>query len=201
MKKWEKYLMYGIPIIGGVALAYYLLTRPSAPAALPPTAPPAPEPAVGVPSYTGVPATDPRGTLLAMAEQQCGLTGDSVVIRGLRSQDFGLANWNHTSTGANVWDNFASATVGDCTFIALTGISYSGSNFSQMRVQAGSSYVAYPSLAFISGLVSQIYFFPQPVYIEQNNPVVIDIIAKAVATEGVSLIGMVAEKKGVLISP
>lgn len=199
MEKWEKYLLYAISGIGIVAFIYYLVTRQQA-AVMPPT-PEAPGTAVGVPSYTGTPSTDPTGQLLALAQQQCGLSGESVVVRGLRPQDLGLNNFMFTSTLVNTWENWVNATVADCTFIAITGISYGGTNFSQLRVQAGSSYVAYPNLAFISGLVSQIYFFPQPIIIEQNNPVIIDVISKAAATEGINLMGIVVEKRGMLISP
>jgi len=192
--------MYLIPIVGVGAVLYYLMTKEQA--IVSPVAPVTPiSQAVGVPSYTGIPSTDATSQLLALAEQQCGLSGDSVVVRSLRPQDLGLTSFSHTSTGANVWDNFASTTVADCTFIAIIGISYAGSNFSQMRVNAGASYVGYAPLAFVSGLVSQVHFFAQPLTAEQNQPIIIDIIAKAVATENVNLMGTVVEKRGMLISP
>lgn len=199
--KIERILMYAIPIVGAVALLYYLMTRPPTVAVPVTPTPPAAAPPVGVPSYVGVPAMDPTSQLLAMAEQQCGLTGESVVVRGLRPQDLGINNFMFTSTLVNTWEAWINTTVADCTFIAITGISYLGTNFSQLRVQAGAAYVAYPNLAFISGLVSAIYFFPQPIIIEQNQPIMIDVISKAAATEGVSLMGIVAEKRGVVVAP
>ncbi len=107
--KMKKALMYGIPIVIGGAVIYYLMTRPPA---IPPAVAPAPaqvgitEP--GPVAVPGVVKTGIQGELMAMAMSQLGLPPSEIVIRGLRPQDIGLTSFNHTSTGANVWDNFAS---------------------------------------------------------------------------------------------
>jgi len=201
MDKWEKYLLYAIPLIGVVALVYYFMTRQQVAAPAAGQAVGAPVAGVGVPSYSGTPTTDPTGQLLALAQQQCGLSGESVIVRGLRPQDLGLNDFQFTSTLVNTWENWVNHTVADCTFIAITGIAYGGTSFSQLRTQAGSSYRGYAPLSFISGLVSQLYFFPQPMIIEQNQPCIMDVISRAAATEGISLMGIVVEKRGMVVNP
>jgi hypothetical protein len=194
-----------IAIIAGAAAAagilYYLLTRQQA-------APPAAASqqqgiSVGIPSFTGTPSSDPTGYLLGLAAQQCGLTGDSVVVRILRPEDLGLTtSFGFTSTALNTWENWVSSTVADCTFVAILGVSYSGTSFSQVRVQGGSSYVGYANLGFVSGLESQVYYFQQPIIVEQNQPIIIDVISRAIAgPEYVNLMGIVVEKRGMTINP
>ena len=198
--KMEKALMYGIPIVVGGAIIYYLVTRPPAvPAATVPTPAQVGIPSLGPVAVPGVVKTGIQGELMAMAMNQLGLPASEIVIRSLRPQDIGLTSFNHTSTGANVWDNFASATVADNTFISFDGVSYGGTNFSQMRINAGARAVEYWPLAWIAGLRSQVFYDTSPSIAQQNQPVIIDINAKAVATENVSIMGTVAEKRGLVI--
>jgi len=203
--KIEKMLTWAIPLGIGGAVLWWLTQQPAPTVArvpAPAVVAPAPSP-IFIGSATGQPAESTvmaTGSLLSMASSQLGIPASELVTRSLRPQDIGLTSWNHTSTAANVWDNFATATVADNTFIAFGGVSYGGTNFSQMRINAGASVSGIWPLAFIAGLVSQVYYAPQPVIAQQNQPVIIDIISKGVATEAVNIMGTVVERAGITIA-
>lgn len=186
----EKYVPY--IVIGGlgIGILYYLVTRPAPVAAAPAAAAP---PTVVKPGIEGI--------LLDMAMKQTGLPESEIVIRGLRPQDLGLNNWSHTSVAANAWENMATGTVADSTFIAFTGVSYAGTNFSQLRITSGAAVREIWPIAFVAGLRDQLWHDNTPSIAQQNQPVIIDVIAKAgAATESVNIMGVVAEKRGMVVA-
>ena len=187
MVKMKQVLMYGIPLVAGGALVYYLATKSVAPAAAAPA---------------GQMQAAPQGDLVSMASQQLGIPASELVVRGLRPEDCGLTtSWNFTSTVANTWENWVTHTVADNTFISIQGVSYGGTNFAQARIQAGARYSGYWNLSFISGLVSQLYYEPQPIIIQQNQTIIIDVISKAAATESINLMGTVVQRRGLVVNP
>lgn len=201
--KFKEYVPWLVAGGLGLGVMYYMATRQPVPAvAVAPGAPPAP---MSVPTYTGelsVGAMEARNILLSLASKQLGLPPGELVMRGLRPEDLGLTtSWSFTSTAANTWENWITATVADNTFISIDGVSYGGTSFSQLRIQAGARYSAFFDLNFISGLISQLWYSMSPVIAEQNQPVIVDVISNAVATEFISLIGTVVEKRGLVINP
>ena len=201
--KTEHIVYLGIGAIAVGAVIYYFLTQQPAPAAVVAGEARSEMVKVGMPSFTGTPpATGAGSNLLAIASQQLGIPQNELIMRSLRPEDIGLTtSFAFTSTAANTWENWVSTTIADNTFIALTGVAYSGTTFRQMRIQAGARYVEYWPLSFISGLESQLWFDSSPPIVEQNQPLVIDIISTAAATEYPALMGTVVEKRGLVIAP
>ena len=181
----EKYLPY--IIIGGLgaAVLYYLSTKPALGGAAAPMV---------VEVKPGV-----QGNLLQRASQQLGIPQSELVVRGLRPQDLGLVTWDITSVGAG-WTSVANTAVADNTFISFDGCSYGGTNFTQMRIQAGARYMEYWPLTFITGLESQLWYDDSPSIAQQNQSVIIDVYAKAGATETINLMGTVVERRGMVIA-
>jgi hypothetical protein len=202
--KMDKYLPY--VLIGGLGIGViYLVATRQQPAAAAVAAVPGAAAATEqypVPSFSGEPsagAANVTNTLLSMASQQLGLPPSELSVRGLRPQDLGLTTFNITAGGAG-WTNVCTATVADNTFIAFTGCSYGGTNFGQLRIQAGARYAEYWPLTFIAGLVSQLWYDDSPSIAQQNQPVIIDAYAKAAATESINIMGTVVEKRGLTIA-
>ena len=201
MVKIEQILTYGIPLaLGGLIVYGWLKQAQAPPTAIAPTAPP-----IAVPTYTGelpAGAAGLRTDLLSMAEQQLGIPRSELVMRGLRPEDLGLTtSWSFTSTAINTWENWVTATVADNTFIAIEGVAYGGTSFSQIRINAGAATSALWNLNFVAGLQSQLWYSASPIIAQQNQPVVIDVISNAVATETIGLMGTVVERRGMLINP
>ena len=202
--KIEKILMYAIPIAIGGMIVYYLVQQQQAPATQQ-VMPPAQANGYPIPTYTGelsTGAVDARSTLLAMASQQLGLPTSELVVRGLRPEDLGLTtSWSFTSTVANTWETWINTNVADNRFIAIEGVSYGGTSFNQIQIQPAASTGAYWNLSFVAGLVSQLWYSAVPVIVQQNQPIVVQVISNAVATESINLIGTVCERRGLLINP
>jgi len=186
MVKMEKVIMYGIPIVIGGAIVYYLATKPAAPAAA----------AGAAPQEVMKPGIE--GELMSMAMRQLGLPQSEIVIRGLRPQDLGINTFNVAAAGAG-WTTLANATVADNTFIAFTGCSYSGTNFAQLRITSGASVREYWPISFIAGLESKLWHDDSPSIAQQNQPVMIEAYAKAAGTEEINIMGVVAEKRGITL--
>lgn len=198
--------MWAVPIGLGVG-ALYLLSKSQAPPTTAKTVPGATQAVSNyIPTFSGEMSSGATGaplTLLSIASQQLGIPPSELTVRGLRPEDLGLTtSWNFTSGAVNTWENWINTTVADNRFIAFQGVSYAGTNFSQIRIQAGARYVEYWNLNFISGLVSKLWFDDSISIAEQNQPVVIDVISKAaLATESIDIIGTVVEKRGLTINP
>lgn len=203
--KIEKMLTWAIPIgVAGAILWWWTSQQPAV--VVTPTQPAvAPNGQLFIGSATGDPAASTVGvvgTMLAMAEQQLGIPRSELVVRGLRPEDLGLTtSWNFTSTAANTWETWVNSTIADNRFVSISGVSFGGSVFKQARIQAGARTSGVWNLTFIAGLISQLWYVPSPIIIQQNEPVSIDIIGTGVATESVSLMGSVVERRGLLINP
>ena len=138
-------------------------------------------------------------TLLQMASQQLGLPQSELVVRGLIPQDLGLITFSITAAGAG-WTSVCNTATPDNTFISLEGCSYGGTVFSQLRIQAGSRYVEYWPLTFISGLQNQLWYDDSPSVAQQNQPIIIDAYASGAGTENINIMGTVVEKRGITIA-
>jgi hypothetical protein len=55
-------------------------------------------------------------------------------------------------------------------------------------------------LDWIAGLESQVFTDTSPSIAQQNQPVIIDVYAKAAATEGINIMGTVVERRGMVVA-
>lgn len=167
MDKWEKYLLYAIPLIGAAALVFYLMTKQQAAA---PAAAPGQAVAQVLPS--------------------------NLVKRGLTPQDLGVTDFNLTALGAG-WTNMVNTAVPQgIKEIKFTGLSYSGTLASQVRISAGTSMREYWPVRYIAGLISHVWYDDSPSVALENQPVVIDVNFTGAATEYIGLMGEVTEIRG-----
>ena len=193
-------------LVGGIAVgAMYFISKKQPQAPVAPSAG-VPQPPILSPTFRGTPSVGAVAgvtDIMAMAEQQLGLPRSELVMRGLRPEDVGLTtSWNFTSTAVNTWENWFSTVVADNTFIAITGVSYGGTNFAQIQISAAASTSGYFNLSFISGLESQLWYAAQPIIAQQNQLISAQVISKAAqVTESINLMGTVVERRGLLINP
>jgi len=199
----KDYMPYIIGGAIGLGALYLMSQQQVAATGVPAAVAPATAPAVSG-DFIGM--GQPGGTqqaLIAKAQQELGLPMSGLVVRGLRPEDLGLTtSWAFTSAAVNTWENWITHTVADCTFIGIEAVSYAGTSFSQMRLTGGARVSGFWDLNFIAGLENQLYYQASPIIIDQNTPVVIDVISNAQpATEFINLIGTVVEKRGMVINP
>jgi len=192
----KKYLPY--IIAGGLGIGIiYLVTRQQVAQQ---AAPQVQIPEMGPVAVPGVVKTGVQGNLLAIASQQLGIPASQLVVRSLRPEDLGLtASFNVTAAGVG-WTNMVNTAVADNTFISFDGCSYGGTNFSQLRIQAGARTAEYWPLTWIAGLQSQVFYDTTPTIAQQLQPVIIDVYAKAAATESIDIMGTVVERRGMVVA-
>lgn len=182
----EDLLKYGIPVVIVAAIMYLFATRQQAPAA------------AGAPSAVTPVASGVEGQLIRMAQTQ---GAPDYIVRSLTPTDLGLASWSVTAGGAG-WTNMVNTTVADQRWIAITGVSYYEATplATQIRIQAGASMREYWPLTFIAGLQSHMWTDDTPPIAQQNQPVIIDVNFTGAATETISLMGIVVEKRGMTVA-
>ena len=196
MKK-QTMLILGAVLVGGVL--YFLLRKPT-----PTVGVPVGVPTIGVPRAptSAYPALSGcQGQMIAMAEQQLGLSRDQLTVRSLRPDDLGLGStWSMNLANINAWNTTVNTTVADNTFICLNSVSYSGTAAESVRVIAGSSVVAEFSIEHIPGITTTHTASIPDIIIEQNLPIRIEVYASAVsATDNVILSGTIVEKRGLVV--
>ncbi len=170
-----------------------------------------PAPTVGItPAVaTGVSAVAPssaypitiQGKLIAMAMKQTGLPESELTVRSLLPLDVGLTTWTFNLTAVGGWNTVAAGNVASDRFIALTGVSYSGTVAEQVRISAASSTVAYFSIQHVPGITETHHIDISPIIVQQNQPVIIEVYSSAAAgTDEVILEGMTVEPRGRLLA-
>ena len=168
-------------------LVFFLMRKPAAPVIAAPAA------AQAAPIKVGI-----EDQMIDMASRQLGVPREGLTVRGLSPTDLGLTSYNFPLVlGANTIVNHS---IADSRFIAITGITYTGTVASSMTVQAGGSMIeAYP-IRFISALQNQTWHDTSPTIIQQNWTVQIVVQATGAATELIALDGIVIEKRGMVLA-
>jgi len=195
MKNQTIWLILGALGIGGLIL---LLRKPAPTVAMAPAVAGVPgvAPSSAYPAMTGC-----EGQMIAMAEQQLGLSRDQLTVRSLRPNDLGLGSvWSINLANANAWNQVINTNVADNRFICLKSVSYNGTAAESIRVTAGSSVVLETNIEQIPGITTTHTASIREVVVEQNMPIVVDVYASAVsATDNLILSGTVVEKKGLVL--
>jgi len=199
MAKDKTTLILGAILVGGVL--YFLLKKPAS-VGVPvggPVVSTVGEPRAPTSAYSALSGC--QGQMIAMAEQQLGLSRDQLTVRSLRPNDLGLGSiWSVNLANINSWNTVINTTVADNTFICLNSVSYSGTAAESVRVIAGSSVVAEFNIERIPGIsTTQTASIPD-IIVEQNLPIRIEVYASAVsATDNLIISGTVVEKRGMLV--
>ena len=192
-KKEKTYVVIGLLAAGGLGL--YFLTRKK------------PGVALTTPAEVDVIREEKKLTtqdkLKQMALKQLNVPESELVVRSLRPEDIGLSGsaFNFPITTANAWNNIVSSTMGDNRFIAITGVVYTGSIITQLRIVAGGATREIWNVQAIPSMETPRYVDLTPTAIQQNQSLSIDVYANN-ASAGESLIfeGIVVEKRGLIVA-
>ncbi len=151
--------------------------------------------------------------LIDMAKKELGLSEDDLVVRQLRPEDVivsGTPQWSKTTnatggwaTAGTGWVNLTNTfSMADNRFVGIYGISDRSTNITQLRIdRSGSRTRHWHIQELIPNCENNIMFVDDPVIIPQNELLTIQGYSLASATEYLRLIGLVVERKGLLVSP
>ena len=147
-----------------------------------------------------MPGTAPpqiEGELRAMASKQLNIPAKDIVVRSLSPSDLGLSSFTFAvSSGAN---GIVNTSVADNRFIALTGVAYGGSKVTQLDISAGGSARALWGLEAVGLMRSPVAYDTEPIIIEQNQSLNITAFASGDESASIALLGVVAERPGLVI--
>jgi len=189
-----------LAIAGAIAL-FFLLRKQEVPVVGVP---------VGVPVVVRMPAVPTsaypalsgcEGQMIAMAEQQLGLSRSELSVRSLRPNDLGLGSiWSVNLANAGAWNTVINSSVPSGRFVCLKSVSYSGTAAEAIRVTAGASTVLETNIEMIPGITTSHTASIPDIIVEQNQNITVQVYASAVsATDNLILSGVVVEKRGMLV--
>lgn len=151
--------------------------------------------------------------LMNLAKKELGLSEEELVIRDLRPEDIiisGTPQWSKTAnatggwaTGGAGWKNLTNTfIVADNRFIGIYGVSDRSTNVTQLKIERSGSVTRYWHIQeLVPNSENNVMFVDDPVIIPQNNLLTIKGYSLASATEYIRLLGLVVERKGLLVSP
>lgn len=140
------------------------------------------------------------------AMKELGLKEDEIVVRDLRPEDVGLSTpeWTFNIASGTAWNTMIdAATISDSRFISIVGIMVMESTdsvVSQLKVTRGGQVKRYWQIQGANYLEDATMYFSDPIIVDQNTSITVE--GYGVSTDSAFkcvLIGLVAEKKGLLI--
>jgi len=132
------------------------------------------------------------------------LPKEDIIIRPLRPEDLGLATPEWTfNIVTTTWNIMINTTIADVTWIGIYGVLYAMSDtqaVSQVRIRSMQDWERYWQIQGCNYTESSSFFFDDPLIIDQNTNILIEGygVANGVA-EKICFLGVIAEKKGLLI--
>jgi len=147
--------------------------------------------------------------LMKRATQSLRLGEDGLTKRGLLPEDLGLTGaWAFDITSTLGYDTMVdAATISDQRFIAITGIQYAKSSeqlIKQIKIEKANKTARIWNIQGTNLLEENTIYFPDPIIVEQNQPITIygynDSTSTSSSSERIVIIGEVIEKKGILLA-
>ena len=145
-------------------------------------------------------------SLVNRAMKELNLSREDIILRELRPEDvsLGTPEWTHSLTAAT-WGNIvASTTIADNRFVGIYGVRYAqtgAQSVSQLKVNRKGADVRYWQIQGVAQTENGILFFDDPVIADQNTTLAITgYPVTTAAAEKLILVGLVAEKVGLLVS-
>ncbi|GAF87967.1 unnamed protein product, partial [marine sediment metagenome] len=139
--------------------------------------------------------------LKQIAMKELNLGEEELTIRSLRPEDLGVTGaWSFNIGSANAWNNIISNYLGDNRFLMLTGVTYTGSAITQVRMVLGGSTKEIWTIQAIPAMETPRYVDLTPTIIKQNQMISIDVYATTTGTESLVFDGVVIEKKGLVLA-
>ena len=142
-------------------------------------------------------------TIRQRAMKELNLGPDQIVVRPMRPDDVGLtAEWTWATGTSAAWATYINAaTVADNRFMAIYGVQDGLSYASQLKVNRGGSDARIWNIQAVNNFINNIGYFDDPVTLDQNTQVTITGWATTSGTSKLVLIGVVAERRGIVINP
>ncbi len=191
--KERTYIFIGL-LVAGSAAAYFLTRKK-------------PDVALATPAEVDAIREEKKLTtqdkLKAMASKQLRIPESELVVRSLRPEDLGSSSsaFSFPIATANAWNNIISTNVSDNRFIAITGVVYTGSIITQLRIVAAGSTKEIWNVQAIPSMETPRYVDLTPTAIQQNQMLAIDVYAtNTSAGESLVFEGIVVERKGLVIA-
>lgn len=154
--------------------------------------------------------------LYARAQKELGLSPDDLVIRDLRPEDIGASSADFRVGTANAdWATLIdNKTIGDNRFVGIYGVVLADTGgtdafglpneppISQIRITRKGSMARYWNVKPVWAFQSKVGYTDDPVTVDQNTTITVEAWSRTASSlEGFTLLGVVVEKKGLLINP
>ena len=142
-------------------------------------------------------------TIRQRAIKELNLDPEQIIVRPMRPDDLDLtAEWTWTTgTSADTATYINAITVNDNRFMAIYGISYADNDVSQLTINRGGSDARIWNIQHINNFTDNVAYVDDPVTMDQNTQVTIKGYAINSATTKLIFIGVVAERRGIIINP
>jgi len=130
-----------------------------------------------------------------------------IVTRPLRPEDVGMPNpeWRWTATAAAGWATLIDAQeIADKRFVGIYGVrnAEAAGTITELRIKAQGEIVKYWPIQEITYFENQTGFADDPVIIKQNTSITLESWQRTSSTlTAFELVGVVVEKRGLLINP
>lgn len=146
--------------------------------------------------------------LLTKASAELNIARDDLVVRSLRPEDLGLSTpeWTFNISSSANWNTMVSATtISDNRYIGINGIYYAMSTaqaVSQIKITRGGTVARYWQIQGINFNQNPVAYFLDPFTAQKNTTLTIQGYGVSTgAAEKIIFIGLVVEKKGILVDP
>lgn len=145
--------------------------------------------------------------LVAKASRELSLSRAELTVRELRPEDLGLTRewtFNIASTGATANAIINAVTIADNRFIGVYGVRYGQTatqQVNQLEVSRAGRTVRYYQIQGTAYTEDATSYFDDPFTVDQNTVLTMNAYATATnATEKLILLGLVVEKKGLVVA-
>ncbi|RLF35617.1 MAG: hypothetical protein DRM99_04315 [Thermoplasmata archaeon] len=143
------------------------------------------------------------------AMKELNLSEDQIVIRPLRPEDLGLTNpaWRFSVTSTSAWNTLIdSKTIADNRFVGIYGICSPESTqlITQLKITRAGSDARIWNIEIASAQEDKTIYVDDPFTVDQNTTLTIQGYNATTGTNSsyqLIFLGVVAEKKGMVISP
>ncbi len=144
--------------------------------------------------------------LKKQAKEEMGLPESEIVVRSLRPEDIGFTNPIFASTtSADTWTNSVNTyTIADNRYVGIHGVVFDADENTvvALRITREGKTARIWAIQQVSGFEDKAGYADDPITIEQNTQITIEEYGLATTkTNEICLLGVVVERRGLLINP
>lgn len=134
-----------------------------------------------------------------LAQTQLRLNQDELLSRGLLPSDLGVSGYSWSFSVNTGWNTIVDSSIGNKRYVAITGVTYTGSNITQIKIHSGGSLAEIWDIESLGAFETPHYIDTTPTIMSEDDGVKIEVYAKASGTESIIFDGIVVEKKGMTV--